>query len=72
MNILVMIRFNFISLSRLLILLSVFRNIMLIYRIANIAFLSVNVIAENAIIHFHKISILGVYKIDNGIPSLSK
>lgn len=72
MNILVMIRFNFISLSRLLILLSVFRNIMLIYRIANIAFLSVNVIAENAIIHFYKISILGVYKIDNGIPSLSK
>lgn len=60
MNILVMIRFNFISLSRLLILLSVFRNIMLIYRIANIAFISVNVIAENAIIHFHKISILGV------------
>lgn len=60
MNILVMIRFNFISLSRLLILLNVFRNIMLIYRIANIAFISVNVIAENAIIHFHKISILGV------------
>lgn len=60
MNILVMIRFNFISLSRLLILLSVFRNIMLIYRIANIAFISVNVIAENAIIHFHKMSILGV------------
>lgn len=55
-----MIRFNFISLSRLLILLNVFRNIMLIYRIANIAFISVNVIAENAIIHFHKISILGV------------
>lgn len=35
MDILVMIRFKFISPSRLLIILSVFINIMLIYRIVN-------------------------------------
>lgn len=67
MDILVMIRFKFISPSRLLIILSVFINIMLIYRIVNSY-----VIAKNAIIHFHKISIPGVYKEDYGIPSRSK
>lgn len=66
-----MIRFKFISPSRLLIILSVFINSMLIIGLS-IAFISVNVIDKNAIIHFHKFSIPGVYKEDYGIPSLSK
>lgn len=65
MDILVMIRFKFFSPSCLLIILSKFIGL-------SIAFISVNVIAKNAIIHFHKISIPGVYKEDYGIPSLSK